>query len=157
MQQAGNVPQNPHQQWQFSIELAGFNAAFFTEVDGQNFGNEENRFAPAGSLFDEKTAGRMVFDDLILRQGKSQVAGDNPIWAWQQQVADVNLGVGTFPSNYMRTVDVVEYDRTGNEIRRFRYFGAWPKKVTYGSYKGGSSETTIEELTLAFQFVEEVD
>ena len=156
MQTAGNVPLSPHQMWQFAVELDGFDIAFFTEVEGQNFSNEESIFAPAGSLFDEKTAGRMKFDDLTLRKGKSQVSTDNPLFAWQQQIADVNLGVGTQPSQYLRTLDVVEYDRTGNEIRRFRYFGSFLKSVKFGNYKGGSSETTIEEMTIAFQYVAQV-
>ena len=156
IQQAGVTPRNPHQRWQFAVEVAGFETGFFTKCSGLDFDNELSRFAPGGSLFDQKVAGRMVFNPVTLEKGKSQEGIDSATLQWQQQIAQAALGTGGLPADYMRTVDIVEYDRTGVEIRRFRLHNAFPQKVRLGEYDGSSSEHTIEELTIEYQFSEQV-
>jgi hypothetical protein len=41
---------------------------------------------------------------------------------------DVNAVVGGLPNGYMRDIDIVRYDRAGNETRCWTLHGAWVKE-----------------------------
>jgi serine kinase of HPr protein (carbohydrate metabolism regulator) len=53
---------------------------------------------------------------------------------------------------YMREVDIVQYDRTGIETRRWHIHGAWIKSLDYDDMEGGKTDNIIEKLTLAYQY-----
>ena len=65
---------------------------------------------------------------------------------------DVNTVTGGLPADYMRDVDIVRYDRAGNETRRWTLHGAWIKTLEYDELEGGNTDNTIEKLTLTFQY-----
>lgn len=153
MNSAGVTPQSVHQQWQFGVEIQGFNAAYFTSVDPlPNINFEEVTFAPAGSMFDQKVAGRASFPDITLSKGIPQDNPETDILDWIKKCINVYQATGGVPKDYMRDVDIVDYDRTGREIRRYRLYGAWVKEYNPGSRDGGSSENSIEEMVLTYQY-----
>ena len=156
MQHAGTTPKNPHQKWQFGVEIDGFDAAFFQKCSGIEVENQVSRFAPGGSQADQKTAGRSVYSPVTLELGKSQESVDNAVVQWQRAVVNAAQGTGGQPGSYMRTVDIVEYSRDGTEIRRFRLFNAFPARAKTGELEGGSSDPTIQELQIEYQYAEQV-
>jgi len=83
----------------------------------------------------------------VLADGSDESARD-----WVRLQADVNLGVGLLPEDYMRDIDIVRYDRAGNETRRWTLIGAWVKILEYDELEGGSSDNTIEKLTICYQY-----
>lgn len=156
MQHAGVTPRNPHQRWQFAIEISGFDAGFFTTCSGLNVEHEVSRFDPGGSIFSQKLPGRANFQPLTLEKGKAQESIDNSTIQWLQQILQAAQGTGGLPADFLRQLDVVEYDRAGTEIRRFRLFNAFVQAANLGEYDGSSSEVTVESLTLEFQFFDQV-
>lgn len=152
MNSAGVTPQNLQQRWQFTIEIDGFDAAYFTQSGMPEVEFEESVFNPAGSMFPQKTAGRASFSDIEMQKG---VPADNPeenILDWIRECANFHEATGGVPSQYMRTVDLVKYDRAGREIQRFRLYNAWVKSARFGEGDGSSSENDIETMTLAYQY-----
>jgi len=152
MNSAGVTPRSLAHAWQFSVEIAGFDPAFFQKADLPEVQMEEANFAPAGSLFDQKTASRVKYEDLKLEKAVPQENTETNILTWIRQMITVAAGIGAVPRDYMRDVDVVVYDRTGSEIKRYRFFGAFVKTAKFGSLDGSSSENVIEELTLCYQY-----
>ncbi len=63
------MPQSLYQNWQFAIEVNGFDVALFKKGQEPKTEFEEVAFAPAGSMFDQKVAGRMKFEDITLEKG----------------------------------------------------------------------------------------
>lgn len=148
----GATPQSLYQNWQFAIEINGFNAALFTKGQEPSIEFEEVTFAPAGSMFDQKAAGRVKFDDISLEKGVLQDGTDTAVLDWLQKEIDVLTGTGGVPSDYMRDVDIVRYDRTGKETRRWTLHGAWIKKSEGAELEGGKTDNSIEKITLAYQY-----
>jgi len=146
------TPRNLYQNWQFAIEINGFDVALFQKCSLPKTEFEEVTFAPAGSLFDQKVAGRMKFDDIALEKGILGDGSDDAARAWLQQVGTATLGVGGTPAMYLRDLDIVQYDRTGVETRRWRLHGAWIKALEYDELEGGNTSHTIEKLTLSYQY-----
>jgi hypothetical protein len=52
----------------------------------------------------------------------------------------------------MRDIDLVRYDRTGNETRRWTLHGAWIKVLEYDELEGANTDNTIEKLSICFQY-----
>lgn len=147
-----SMPQSLYQNWQFAIEINGFDVALFRKGQEPKTEFEEVAFAPAGSMFDQKVAGRMKFEDITLEKGTLADGSDESARDWVRLQADVNAGVGALPDEYMRDIDIVRYDRSGNETRRWTLHGAWIKSLEYDELEGGSSDNTIEKLTLCYQY-----
>lgn len=146
------MPQNLYQNWQFAIEINGFDVALFRKGQEPKTEFEEVAFSPGGSMFDQKVAGRMKFDDITLEKGVLANGSDEAARDWVKLQADVNLNVGALPEQYMRDIDIVRYDRSGNETRRWTLHGAWVKTLEYDELEGGSSDNTIEKLTITYQY-----
>lgn len=156
MNSAGVTPQSLQQKWQFAVEIGGFNAAYFTQSDFPEMEFDEVEFNPAGSMFPQKSAGRASFSDVTLEKGVPQEEPEENILDWIRQCITVAAATGGVPADYMRDVDLVKYDREGNEIQRFRLFNAWVKTAKFGEAEGGSSDNEIETMTLTYQFFDTV-
>ena len=66
---SGNMPKSLFQNWQFAIEVNGFDIALFRKGAEPKTEFEEVAFAPAGSMRDQKVAGRAKIDDIMLEKG----------------------------------------------------------------------------------------
>jgi len=128
---SGNMPKSLYQNWQFAIEVNGFDVALFRKGTEPKTEFEEVAFAPAGSMFDQKVAGRVKFDDITLEKGVLQDGSDTSALDWIKQEVDVNAVTGQLPDEYMRDTDIVRYDRAGQETRRWTLHGAWIKVLEY--------------------------
>lgn len=148
----GNMPQGLYQRWQFAIEINGFDLALFSKSSLPKTDFEVTSFNPAGSMFPQKLAGRVSFDDITLEKGVLQDGSERAALDWLQAQIDVNSQTGKLPEEYMRDVDLVQYDRQGNETRRWTLHQAWIKTLEYDDLEGGSSENLIEKITLCYQF-----
>ena len=94
----------------------------------------------------------MKFGDITLEKGVLADGSDEAARDWVRIQADVNAGVGALPEEYMRDIDIVRYDRAGNETRRWTLHGAWVKSLEYDDLEGGSSDNTIEKITICYQY-----
>ena len=149
---SGPMPKSLYQNWQFAIEINGFDVALFQKSSLPKTEFEEVTFAPAGSLFDQKVAGRMKFDDLTLEKGILQDGSDAAARLWLMQVGQATLGMGGMPALYLRDLDIVQYDRSGVETRRWHIHGAWIKALEYDELEGGNTNNTIEKIVLSYQY-----
>jgi len=157
--QSGNMPKSLYQNWQFAIEANGFDVAPFrkgsepgavlSEIEGTEF--EDVASAPAGSMFDQKVAGPVKFDDIALEKGVLQDGSDTAALDWIKKEVDVNAVTGQLPDEYMRDIDIVRYDRSGKETRRWTLHGAGVKVIEYDDLEGGNPENSMETLTVCFQ------
>lgn len=152
MNSAGVTPQSVQQKWQYSVEIDGFDAAYFTRSDFPEMEFEEVEFNPAGSMFPQKAAGRASFNDVTLEKGVPQDNPEENILDWIRQCITVAAGTGGVPADYMRSVSLVKYDREGNEIKRFNLKNAWVKTANFGEGDGSSSDNDIESMTLTYQY-----
>jgi len=113
---------------------------------------EAKRQAPAGSMFDQKVAGRVKFDDITLQKGQLQDGSDTATLDWIRQQVDVNAVAGALPKAYLRDIDIVRYDRAGNETRRWTLHGARVKLLEYDDLEGGNTDNSIEKLGVCYQY-----
>ena len=149
---SGNTPKSLYQNWQFAIEVNDFDVALFRKGTEPKTEFEEVAFAPAGSMFDQKVAGRVKFDDITLEKDVLQDGADVAALDWIRELVDVNAATGDLPDDYMRDIDIVRYDRSGEETRRWTLHGAWVKVLEYDDLEGGNTDNPIEKLTICYQY-----
>jgi hypothetical protein len=53
---------------------------------------------------------------------------------------------------HVRDADIVRHDRARNETRRWTLHGAWVRVLEYHDLEGGSTDNSIEKLTIAYQY-----
>lgn len=156
MNSAGVSPSSVVQAWQFGVEIAGFSSAFFHKAAFPEIEFDESKFSPAGSMFDQKVAGRAKFNDVTLEKMTPQEQTETSILTWARSCITVAAATGGVPSDYLRDVDLIKYDRSGNEIQRYRLFSAFIKTAKFGEGDGGSSENMIETMTLCYNYFDKV-
>lgn len=156
MHNAGVTPKSLQQKWQFGIEINGFDSAYFEKSDFPEVEFDEVEFNPAGSSFPQKAAGRASFSDITMEKGVPQEGTEDYILEWIKQCMDFRNAVGGTPVDYMKDVDLVKYDRMGNEIKRYRLYNAWIKSAKLGEGDGSSSDNDIETMTLCYQYFDRV-
>lgn len=152
MNSVGVTPKSLHQKWQFGVELDGFTAALFTKASLPEFEFDEVAFKPAGAIYDQKAAGRVKFNDTTLEMGEPQDNGGDELLEWAEKCVDFLENAGEVPENYMQDLDIICYDRSGKEYKRYRLHDAWPKSIKLGELEGGSSDNTIRSITLVYNY-----
>lgn len=152
MNNVGVTPISLRQKWQFGVEIDGFLSMYFKRSDLPKMNFEKVEFAPGGSIWNFKAAGRAEFPDISMEKGQPQEDLDSSILDWMNQCVAVAAHSGGVPSDYMRQASVVEFDREGNEIRRWNLKNAWIAEADWGEGDGESSDYNLESITICYDF-----
>lgn len=56
------------------------------------------------------------------------------------------------PAFRPRDVDIVPYDRAGQETPRWTLHGAWVIVLKYDDFEGGNTNNSIEKVTVCYQW-----
>lgn len=118
-----------------------FDVALFRKGTEPRTEFEEVAFAPAGSVFCRKVAGRVKCDDTALAKGAFQDGSDTTAFDWIKQEVHVNAVSGQLPDEYMRDIETVRYNSVGQETRRWTLNGAWIRVLEYNDLDGGTRRT----------------
>jgi phage tail-like protein len=99
----------------------------------------------------QKSAGLSHFGDIVLKRGQVLDEGQNDLYNWAQEVHDVASKGGSV-RDYRRDVDIVQYERGGLEVIRWRVHESFPNRFKpVGDLNGLESNNSIEELTLVHE------
>ena len=102
-----------------------------------------------GSMTSDASPGRMTAADVDLARGATN---DPEIYNWWLSVCDAANNSGDVDAEYKRTVDVVQRDRDGTELKRWVLYEAWPKSFTAGQWDNGADNNVIENVTLKYRY-----
>lgn len=138
-----------HKKFKFIIEEAGIAVAAFQKCSELSVEAAKIEYSEGGSLTPDKSAGRLTFSDVTLERGATQ---DRGLYDWFGDVANAAADSGLNEPDYKRTVDVVQQDRLGNTLRRWRLHNAWPMKFVAGDWDNEADENVIEQMTLTYDY-----
>lgn len=134
----------------FSLEVSGTIAGYFTEVSGLGSEHEiiEHKvMSESGQEMIMKIPGRLKWEDITLKRG---ITSSMDVWDWRKKVEDGQV------DDARRNGSVVMYDQSGSEVARWNFENAWPSKVTGPAPKADSTELGIEEMTLVHEYIARV-
>lgn len=136
--------------FKFTIEIDGVAHAGFNKMSALEAEFDEITYREGGDLVPTvKDPGLLNVSDVTLERGA--VADDGDLYDWFEQVADYATNTGLNQPNFKREFDIVERDREGSPVQRWRCEEAWVKKFTAGEWDADASEKVIQMVTLSIR------
>lgn len=155
------LPRSFHDKFKFVVEIDGILSAGFNKCSELSVEAAKIEYSEGGALIPNKSPGRLTYSDVTLERGATE---DVDLYAWFLTVANASsFGAGAVPAGqgaglpdplYKRTLDIIQQDRDGSSLRRWRVYNAWPQKFTAGDWDNDADEKVIEMVTLTYDFFE---
>jgi phage tail-like protein len=145
---------NRDKSFAFVVEIDGIARSAFKECSELNMEIGEMKIREGGALIEDKEAGLVTFPDITLKRGR---ISDKSFYDWIKQVIQVSSGYALLGGDgYKRNLDIVQLDRDGSEIRRYRVIDAWPKGRKIGPWNNDSEDYIMEEMVLSCKLWDEL-
>ncbi|HYH04276.1 MAG TPA: phage tail protein [Bacillota bacterium] len=136
--QTPGIRKDPYFGYNFLVEIDGLIAGGFTEISGLSIQVEVERKMFGGhNDYEYKFFKAVKFPDLVLKRG---VGDPDVFWNWYQ---DVLKGKIQFKDGSIYLLDL-----TGQQIRGWHFFGAYPIKWDGPTLNSASNTIAMESLTL---------
>jgi len=145
------------QNWQWGIEVDGFELALFSKGAAPSVTVEEADFDSAGSLYTMPTAARVTWDPITFEKGILADGSDDEALYWLFTTFNVLEQTGWVPADYKRDIDVINFARTGQAFRRWRLHHSWIKSLKYTDLDGSSNDITFEQIEIRYHYATIVD
>jgi phage tail-like protein len=141
-------------QFAFKIEIDGIPRVAFKTCSELEMAVGVLSTREGGKLMAEKEAGLVTFPDITIGGARTT---DRSFYDWMKQVCNVISGYAEAAgATYMRTFDVVQMDRDGSEIRRYRVVNAWPNNRKVGPWDNDAEEYVQETIVFSCDYWHEV-
>lgn len=146
-----------HKKFKFVVEIDGIQSNVtgggtgFQKCSELSVEVAKVEYSEGGSLIPDKSPGRLTFADVTLERGATS---SQEMYDWFKSVADAASNKGLLDANYKRQVDIVQQDRDGSTLRRWRLYNAWPMKFVAGDWDNEADENVIEQVVLTYDFFE---
>lgn len=134
----------------FGVDVQDEISGYFTECSGLGSEHEviEHKVVTEkGNQVVLKLPGRLKWENITLKRG---ITEDMDIWQWRKMVEDGDV------EDARRDGSIIMYDQHLNEVARWNFERAWPVKVSGPQPKADSNEISIEELTIAYEYITRV-
>lgn len=143
-----------HKKFKFVVDIDGFaetvpgtGATGFQKCSELSYEVAKVEYSEGGALIPDKSPGRVTYSDVTLERGATR---SQEMFDWAKEVANAAANSGLIDPGYKRTVDIVQQDRDGSTLRRWRLFNAWPPKFVAGEWDNEADENVIEMMTLTY-------
>jgi len=144
-------PLAPRKKYAWGLEIRGFIAAHFEKCTSPEVEVEIAEFNSAGTLHSRKTASRLKYNTIDAEKMMIEEGADKAAYEWLKRIADVQSGAGALPDEYMLDIDLIHYNRKGQEIDRWTLRGAFLCKLGYDDLEGGSKDDLKEKISICYQ------
>lgn len=145
------TPRTFHKKFKFIVEIDGVASAGFQKCSELSVEVANVQYSEGGALIPNKSPGRLTFADVTLERGAT---ADQDLFDWLTEVADASANARLNEPEFKRNLDIVQQDRDGSELRRWRLHNACPVKFVAGDWDNEADENVIESVTLTYDFFE---
>lgn len=129
--------------FRFQVELDSVTVAAFKTMSGLSSKQDVVEFKLGGDSSVRRRPGRVSFNNITLERGFSV---DSELWDWRKKIID--------GEDDKRSGAIVFLNPDGTEARRYNFFRAWPVSWEGPSLTAGGSDTAVEKLELAVEWLE---
>lgn len=149
------TPRRFFKKFKFVVEIDGVASAGFNKAGPLGVEVGEIAYREGGKLVATKDPGLVNFKDLTLERGATT---DQDLFTWMKEVVDAanNGGIGLNVPEFKRNFDLVQQDRDGSTVARWRIFNAWPKDFVAGDWDNEAEENVIEVAVLSVELWDRV-
>lgn len=142
-------PRSYFKKFLFTLEISQVAFAGFQKASELSMETAVIEQFEGGAITAEKSPGRVKVADVTLERGATK---DLDLWQWAKQVSNIAQNGGVIDDQYKRSLDLVQRDRDGSELRRWSLYDAWPNKFVAGDWDNTADANVIESITLTFKY-----
>lgn len=139
-------PINFYKKFKFLLEIDDVVRAGFQKAGPLTTNVGVVKYREGGDLIAIKDAGLVDFEDIVCERGASD---DIDLHSWLKLVVDVLTQTGAVGDEYKKNADLIQQDRDGSEMCRWRIEKAFPTKYMHGEWDNNAEEVVIEQVTLS--------
>lgn len=149
------VPRSFHKRFKFTVEWDGLTYAGFQTMSELKVAVGTVTHREGGTLIPDKTPGLLNYEPVTLTQGATN---DLELWEKFKKVVDAsaNGGTGENDGGYDDEIDLVQRDRDGSEIMRWRLFKGWIKEFIAGAWDNDAEEAVVRSVVIEYQRFEPI-
>lgn len=149
------TPRRYWKKFKFIVEIDGVAVAGFQKAGPLTATVGVVKQREGGRLAAVKDPGLYEAEDITLERGATS---DQDLWNWFKEVVDAtnNGGTGLNTPGFKRNYDLVQQDRDGSTVGRWRGFNVWPNTFSGGEWDNDAEENVIESVTLAQEFFDKI-
>jgi phage tail-like protein len=132
--------EDPALNYKFYVEIQGIYVAEFTECGGIEMEREVETYAEGGiNDFVHQLPGRVKYSDITLKNGLTY---SHDLWLWFRQ--------GLYDGKVKKMAfSIILGNAEGLKVKQWEVVGAFPKKWKGPTLQSASTETAVQEITLA--------
>lgn len=146
-------PRSFYKKFKFIVEIDGIAVSAWTKAGPLEMEVAVVEQHEGGSLIPNKSPGRVKFSDCNLERGATD---DEDLFNWMKKVAEVSKNAGDVDPEYKKDLDIVQQDRDGTTLCRWRLFNAWPSKFKAGDWDNDADENVMESGTLTYDYFDKI-
>lgn len=146
-------PRSFYKKFKFIVEIDGLNYAGFQTCSELSVEVAKVEQWEGGKLIPDKSPGRLTFSDITLERGATD---DKDLFDWMKLTADAAANAGLVDFRYKKNADIVQQDRDGGTLVRWRCKNAWMTKFIAGDWDNGADDNVVESATLTYDYFERV-
>ncbi len=146
-------PRKFHKKFKFILEFDGIVYGGFAKCSELSYEIGEVAQREGGTLLAEKDPGLVTIPNVTLERGATT---DLSFWDWCKQVVDITSQLGDVDENYKKNFDLVQQDRDGTTLLRWRCYRSWPRKFVAGEWDNSADENVIEKVELVLHNFEPI-
>ena len=147
--------EDPLKVFRYTIEIENFARFGFSSCTGLEGQTDVTEYREGGNNATvQKSPGLTKFPDLTLERGQILAAGsgDEDVAAWYKQTFDVGAKTAASEPDFRRDVDIVQYNKEGDEVKRWRVYEAWPSQFkAFSDLNGTSSDNSVERMVITHE------
>lgn len=145
------TPVRYDQKHDFIVEIDGIASAGFKTCSEIRMNIETVSHREGARLHTYKAPGLVEFPPITLERG---VSDNLDLYSWARDTFDAAAGTGLVVPDLYRTIDVVQYNRAREEVKRARLFNAWCKEFSAGDWDNDANEVVIETVVVEYEYFE---
>lgn len=148
--------EDPLKVFRFTVEMGGARIGF-QECSKLERDTDVSEYREGGdNATTKKSAGLTKLGDITLKRGQILDQGQNDLYDWALDVFNMASN-GADIRDYRRDIDIVQYDRGGEPVVRWRAYECWPRRFAATSdMNAQSSDNSIEEMVIVNEGWEKV-
>ena len=135
-----NARVDPFPRYKFLVEIEGIKRAGFMTVSGIEEETEVREYREGGDQTTvRKLAGLNSYSPIVLEQGSTY---DKELWEWRQKIKRDGAQGNRKP------MSIIQQNESGEEVKRWQVFDAWPSKFTAPELDATSSDNAVESIEI---------
>lgn len=140
----GNV-KSFDKKFKFLVQIDGLLSAAFQKCSALEVEAAVIKHHEGGVLTPNKSPGKLDFKAVTLERGATR---NEELWLWFKMVAHAAANAGLVDPGFRKNMDIVQQDRSGVTIKRWRCTGCWPSSFTAGEWDNEADEVVIQKVVI---------